>query len=318
MQKVLITGASGFIGKALCKKMLKRSWRVRGTIRSTKIINNLPSGVNPVFIGSIGPKTDWGKATANIEVVVHLAAHSDDKRNDFKNSLAAYRYINVDGTKCLARAAAANGIKRFVHLSTVKVHGEGRATPYNEVDIHQPQDAYSISKWEAEKILGKIAEETGIEIVIIRSPLVYGPDVKANFLYLLELVERGVPLPLASVNNQRSLVYLDNLVDAIVTCVSHPRAAGNTYLVSDGEDVSTPELIRRISFVLGKPARLFPFPSVMLKMAGIISRQSVPIDRLLKSLTVDCSKIRRELDWQAPFSMDQGLSETARWYKGRR
>jgi nucleoside-diphosphate-sugar epimerase len=199
-------------------------------------------------------------------------------------------------------------------MSSVKVNGEGKSTPYHEEDIQQPQDAYSISKWEAEKVLNKISGETRMEIVIIRSPLVYGPRVKANFLRLLEMVDHGIPLPLANVNNQRSLIYLGNLVDAIVTCMKHPKAAGQTFLVSDGNDVSTPELIRHISSLLGRPVKLFPFPPILLKMAGIITGKSVAIDRLLGSLTINSSKIRRELGWQAPFSMEQGLKETTKWY----
>ena len=318
MLNILVTGANGFIGRALSERLMVEGYKVRGVFRDSTQMTARSLGVEMIQIRGIHSETNWSKVLNGINGIVHLAAKVHVCRRNSADPYALFREINVDGTKYLAQQAVKAKVRRFVYLSTVKVNGEGRAAPYNEMDIHQPQDAYSFSKWEAEKILGKIAEETGMEVVIIRSPLVYGPHVKANFLRLLELVERGVPLPLESVNNRRSLVYIGNLVDAIVTCVSHPRAAGNTYLVSDGEDVSTPELIRRISFVLGKPARLFPFPSVMLKMVGIISGQSVPIDRLLKSLTVDCSKIRRELDWQAPFSMDQGLSETARWYKGRR
>jgi nucleoside-diphosphate-sugar epimerase len=198
-------------------------------------------------------------------------------------------------------------------MSSVKVNGNGKSIPYNEEDIPTPQDAYAISKWEAEKVLNKISEETEMEIVVLRSPLVYGPCVKANFLRLLEIVDHGI-LPLASVNNRRSLIYLGNLVDAILTCMKHPKAAGQTYFVSDGEDISTPELIRRISFALRRSTRLFPFPPVLLQLAGIITGKSVEIDRLLGSLTIDCSKIRSKLHWKAPFSMEQGLRETAKWY----
>lgn len=314
LKKVLISGANSFIGNALCKAMLRKGWQLRGTIRSENLMHNLPNGVNPVFIGSIGSNTEWGRATSNVDVVVHLAALVHKIRNDYKDPLVEYRYVNVNGTKYLARAAAANNIKRFVYLSTVKVNGEGRATPYNEKDNPEPMDPYGISKWEAEQVLHEIADMTGLEVVVLRPPLVYGSGVKANFLRLLEMVERGIPLPLANVNNRRSLIYLENLLDAIVTCINHPRAAGNTYLVSDGEDVSTPDLIRRMGSALGRPVRLFPFPTFMLKIAGCISGKSVAIDRLISSLTVDSSKIRRELNWQAPFSMAQGLRETAKWY----
>ena len=244
--------------------------------------------------------------------------------------------MNVKGTERLAREAASANVRRFVYMSSVKVNGErtegksrGQRSEvrdqgsvskqfFSEEDVPEPQDPYAVSKWEAEKVLNKISEETGMEIVILRSPLVYGPRVKANFLRLLKVVDRGMPLPLANINNRRSLIYLENLVDAIVACIKNPKAAGQTYLVSDGDDVSTPELIRRMGYALGRPVRLFPFPPILLKMAGIITGKSVAIDRLLRSLTIDCSKIRRELDWQAPFSMDQGLRETAMWYLKRR
>jgi len=225
-----------------------------------------------------------------------------------------FRQVNVAGSERLAQTASASGVKRFVYLSTVKVNGEGKAAPYTEKDDPEPIDPYGISKWEAEQILYEISDQTGMEMVVLRPPLVYGPWVKANFLHLLKILDRGIPLPLASINNRRSLIFLGNLLSAIVACINHPKAAGQTFLVSDGEDVSTPDLIRHINSALGSPARLFPFPPVMLKMAGIITGKSVAMDKLLCSLTIDCSKIRRELDWQAPFSMEQGLRETVKWY----
>ena len=199
-------------------------------------------------------------------------------------------------------------------MSTVKVNGEGRGVPYCEDDIPEPSDPYGISKWEAEKIIKSIADETGMEAVIIRAPMVYGPEVKANFLKLLKAVDRGIPMPVAGVKNKRSMIYLGNLVDSIIACINHPGAAGQTYLVSDGEDVSTPELIRQIAEALGKPARLFYMPMFMLRLAGIITGKSKEIERLTGSLTVDSSKIRKELGWSPPFTLAQGLNQTAEWY----
>ena len=313
MIKVLVTGANGFIGEKLCGRLLAEGYQVQGTVRSSDSFAALLSGVNGLKISSIDDKTDWTKALIGVDAIVHLAACVHVKKNTAVNP-SIFRLVNVKGTERLAREAAVANVKRFIYMSSVKVNGEGRSTPYNEDDIPEPQDSYGISKWEAEKVLSKISDETGMERVIIRSPLVYGPCVKANFLRLLELAESAVPLPLASVNNRRSLIYIGNLVDAIVTCIKDSRASGKTYFISDGEDVSTPELIRRISYALGKPARLFPFPPILLKMAGIITGKSLEFDRLLISLMVNSSKIQRNLDWKAPFTMDQGLKETAKWY----
>lgn len=313
MPDVLVTGANGFIGTALCNRLLGENFRVHGTVRPGKV-SLLPEGVEAAHIESIDGDTDWINALKGIDTVVHLAARVHVTNNHSKDSLAAYRYVNMAGTARLARMAAAARVKRFLYLSTVKVNGKGKAAPYTEKDDPEPTDPYGTSKWEAEKVLYEIADQIGMEVVILRPPLVYGPGVKANFLRLFKVVDRSIPLPLANVNNRRSLIYLENLLDVIVTCINHPKAAGNTYLVSDGEDVSTPELIRRIGSALGRPVRLFPFPTFMLKIAGCISGKSVAIDRLISSLTVDSSKIRRELNWQAPFSMAQGLRETAKWY----
>jgi nucleoside-diphosphate-sugar epimerase len=312
--KVLVTGANGFIGYALCNKLLDYNWKVKGIVRSKNYNYRFLSGIDISQLGSIGPRTDWSEAIVGMDCVVHLAAQVHIMKSGTSDPLTLFREINVAGTERLAREAALANVSRFVYISSVKVNGEGRSTPYNEEDIQQPQDAYSISKWEAEKVLNIISNETGMETVIIRSPLVYGPCVKANFLRLLKLVESGVPLPLASINNRRSLIYLGNLVDAIITCMKNPKASGQTYFVSDGDDVSTPELIRRIGYAMGMPDRLFPFPLFMLKMAGRFSGKRIEIERLINSLMVDSSKIRSNLDWKAPFTMEQGLRETTKWY----
>ena len=318
LDSVLITGVNGFIGSALCAKMLFDGWTVRGTVRNAQHSNLLPPNLEPIIIESIGSDIDWSKALNGVDSVVHLAALIHLKDNSGADQFRKFRYINTVATEHLARTAATSGCRRFIFLSSVKVNGEEKAKPYTEKDIPKPIDPYGISKWEAEKLLHKISAETGMEVVIIRPPMVYGPNVKANFLLLFKVVERGIPLPMTSINNRRSFIYLGNLIDAVVTCIKHPKASGQTYFVSDGEDVSTPELIQRISYSLGKPTRLFPFPPVMLKIAGIITGKTVTIDRLLHSFSIDCSKISNELNWKAPFTMEQGLRETAQWYKERR
>jgi nucleoside-diphosphate-sugar epimerase len=313
--KILVTGANGFIGRALCERMKVEHYHVRGAIRDATQMTALPSGVESVQLGSICSKTNWSKSLNGIDKIVHLSARLHVLRENAADPIAAFRKINVGGTKCLAQQALKAGIRRFVYLSTVKVSGEGRSTPYNEEDIQKPQGAYSISKWEAEKVLNKISDETGMETVILRSPLVYGPRVKANFLRLLKVVDRGVPLPLASVNNRRSLIYLENLVDAIITCIKHPRANGQTYLVSDGKDVSTPELIRLISKAMGRKSLLFPFPPNTLKTIGKFAGRSKEIDRLIGSLCVECNKIRTMLGWSPPYTPEEGIRKTVLWYK---
>lgn len=314
MNSVLITGSCGFIGRELCIKILDDGRRAKGTVSIESDVSRLPVGVDAVLIASIDSDTNWDNILAGIDAIVHLAARVHVTDDAFSDPLAEYRKVNVEGTERLAVAAVNAGVKRFVYISSVKVNGEGGSYSYTENDKEAPEDPYALSKWEAEQALYEIADKTEMDLVVLRPPLVYGPGVKANFLRLLKVVDSGIPLPLASVNNRRSLIYLGNLIDAIVTCINHPGAAGNTYFVSDGKDVSTPELIRCISSALGRPARLFPFSPVLLKKAGIITGKSVAMDRLLGSLTVDCSKIRRELDWQAPFLMEQGLKETANWY----
>lgn len=317
MRNVLVTGATGFIGRPLCARLLADGARVGAAVWREEPASRFQEGLDAVPIDSVGPDTDWVRALAGIDTVIHLAArvHVMDKKDG--EPLAAYRRVNVAGTERLARMAAANGVKRLVFMSSVKVHGEEAPARYTEQDRPAPLDPYGVSKLEAEEILRKVSGETGLEVVIIRPPLVYGPGVKANFYRLMEIVVRGVPLPLGSIDNARSLVYLGNLIDAISLCAKHPLAAGQTFLVSDGEDVSTPELIRRIAAALGRPARLFPFPPGLLRFAGKLTGKTDTVDRLLGFLTVDSGRIRRELGWKPPCTMAEGLKETAAWYVRR-
>jgi nucleoside-diphosphate-sugar epimerase len=313
--RILVTGATGFIGHALCRRFIADGMQVFCTVRSARQVEKLPAGVRALATTTIGPETDYTGFMDNIDIVVHLAARVHVLCNDAADSLDAFRAENVEASANLARQVASAGVRRLVFLSTVKVHGEGGERSYREEDRPEPVDAYGQSKLEAEEELAAIMFDTGLEVVVLRSPLVYGPGVKANFLQLLKLVSRGVPLPLSSVRNRRSMIYLGNLVDAIVTCARKPRAAGQTYLVSDGEDVSTPELIRRIAATLGRPARLFPLEPAILRFLGRATGRAGMFDRLLCSLAVDSGKIRRELGWHPPYTMQDGLASTAIWYK---
>ncbi|MDX8379204.1 MAG: NAD-dependent epimerase/dehydratase family protein, partial [Gallionella sp.] len=224
-----------------------------------------------------------------------------------------FRAVNVAGTACLAHAAAAAGVKRLVYVSSIKVNGEATCgdVKFTETDESSQQDPYGISKWEAEQVLHRVAAETGLEVVIVRPPLVYGAGVKGNFAQMLKVLSQGIPLPLASIDNQRSLIYVENLVDALILCGTHPDAAGQTYLVSDGEAISTPDLLRQLGAAMGHPARLLPCPQVLLRLAGRLIGKSDQIERLLGSLQVDSGKIRRELGWTPPFTMEQGLYAAA-------
>jgi len=287
---------------------------VRGAIRPSVKKHLLPHGINAVEIGSIDANTEWETAVCGIDTIVHLAARvhvMDDINSD---PITAFRDINVAGTKRLAQIAESKKVRRFVFVSSIKVNGEGRSDPYTTEDYPSPVDPYAISKFEAEKELHRIADNTGLEVVILRPPLVYGPEVKANFLKLIKIVDRGIPLPLAMVKNHRSMIYLKNLVDAILLCTIHPEAAGQTFLLSDGKDISTAELVQKISFALGKPSRLWSVSPYILRLLAKMTGQSKTVNRLLDTLIVDCSKIRTELDWTPPYSMKEGLEETANWY----
>ncbi len=319
MRRVLITGANGFVGQNLCVALRKAGYAVRGAVRSEVNDDDRWSHGELFFIGDIGSGTDWEEALDSIDVVVHLAGRAHILRETAKDPLAEFLRVNAIGTERLARAAANAHVRRFIFISSIGVNGNVTdSSPFSEEDQPRSHNAYAVSKLEAEQALHRVAQETGLEVVIVRPPLVYGPGVGANFLRLLRLVQKGVPLPFGSINNQRSLVYVGNLVDAIIACLEHPAAAGQTYLVSDGEDVSTPELIRRIATSLGRPARLLPVPPALLRFAGQLTGKSAQVERLLDSLVIDSSKIRRELGWTPPFTMEQGLAETAEWYKDAR
>ena len=308
-----MTGASGFVGQLLSAELLNRGHEVRVALRDSGFAP--PSGAIVSKISSIDAETDWTAALQGVDTVFHLAARVHVMKDVSADPLTEFRKVNLHGTENLARQAASAGVKRLVYVSSIKVNGEGRdESPYTESDAAEPKDTYGISKWEAEQALHRIAQETGLEVVIVRPPLVYGPGVKGNFISLFKAIDKGVPLPLAGARNARSLVYVGNLVDALITCATHPDAARHTYLVSDGKAVSTSELVSEIARALGCQDRSFYFPpSVLRAVAGMLGK-SAQVDRLFGSLRVDSGKLGQQLGWTPPYSLQQGLAETARWY----
>ena len=310
--RILITGASGFVGTALCRELLARGHTVRAAVRRLIPPGAVPPQLHQILVPDIAAEFDRRALVDGVGTVVHLAAIAH------RSSIEAeMRRVNCDAAVRLAEAAAGL-VRRFIFLSSVKVHGEdsGGGT-YAEDDTLCPQDSYGRSKLEAERALTETATRNGMELVIIRPPLVYGPEVKANFLRLLGWVDAGLPLPFASVRNRRSLIYVGNLVDAIARFAEHPAARG-PFLVSDEESVSTPELVSRIARVLERPARLLPAPPTLLRVAGMIAGRGDEIRRLTRSLAIDSFKVRRLLDWRPPYTLDAGLAETARWFRSAR
>ncbi|MDZ4301867.1 MAG: SDR family oxidoreductase [Pseudomonas sp.] len=299
---IAVTGANGFVGRALCARLASEGLAYRPLLRRA-------SAPGDWAVGDIGPDTDWSSAMKGVRCVVHCAARVHLLQDSAASPLEAYRAVNVQGSRRLAEQAAAAGVKRLVFLSSIKVNGEhtvpGQA--FAASDTPAPQDAYGQSKWEAEMALTEVARDTGLELVVVRPPLVYGPGVRANFLRLMNWVARGVPLPLAQVNNRRSLVALDNLVDLLLLCTHHPKASGQTWMVSDGHDLSTPDLVRAIGHAMGRPARLFGVPPSLLRLGGQLSGRGAEIDRLLGSLQVNAVPTLRALDWRPPLSVEQGL-----------
>ena len=304
---VVMTGATGFIGRQLQVRLDVNSYVAISTQRRAQ--SGFTASLNSFVIGDINDTTNWSAALHGADAVVHLAARVHVMRDRSHDPLTEFRCVNTDGTLNLARQAAAAGVRRFVYLSSIKVNGEAThdGCPFTPNDLAAPQDPYGISKHEAEVGLRTIARTTGMQVVIIRPTLVYGAGAKGNFKSLMKLVARGLPLPLASIHNRRSLVGIDNLVDFIITCLEHPAAANETFLVSDGEDLSTPDLIRRIARAMNRPARLLPVPkSVLMAAAAILGKRDMA-QRLCGSLQVDISKARTLLGWNPPVSVDEGL-----------
>jgi len=303
---IILTGATGFLGSRLAttlysKPDLKLTAAVRRRIK-------IPVA-HIVEVLGLEANSDWSTALANQQVVIHAAARAHIMRDEVSNPLTEYRRVNVDGTLNLARQSAAVGVERFIFISSIKVNGEQthKGQAFKPDDVPCPEYAYGISKWEAEEGLKEVSADTGMEVVIIRSPLVYGPGVKSNFASMIKLVEKGIPLPLGAIHNQRSLVALDNLVDLIITCIDHPAAANQVFLAADGEDMSTTELLLGVAKAAGKPSRLIPIPSSVLMLAATLLGKKNVAQRLLGSLQVDISKARDLLGWEPPISVEEGL-----------
>lgn len=312
MIRILVTGSSGFVGSRLVEKLTSRAdYEINALVRSHP--------AQPVEHVAYHQLLDFSDIDAghdalkDVEVVIHLASRVHVMNDTEVDPLAAFRSVNVRQTLKLARSAATAGARRFIFVSSIKVNGEGTMPghPYRETDVPAPSDPYGVSKMEAEEGLRLLAAETGLEVVIIRPVLVYGPGVKANFESMMRWLRKGIPLPFGAINNQRSLVALDNLVDLILSCVTHPAAADQTFLVSDGEDVSTTQLLQKLADALGRPARLLPIPEWVLTTGARLVGRAALSQRLCGSLQVDITKARSLLGWNPVISVDQGLRQTA-------
>jgi len=308
--KILITGANGFIGCYLCAFLKGKGYFVRAAVRNN--VRDASGADEYIQVGDIDESTDWQQALAGVDAVIHLAARVHIMHETAIYPIESFRKVNVQGTEYLARMAAKAGVKRFIFISSVKVNGEGASRSYTEKDIPGPQDVYGVSKREAEDSLACIAAEMGFETVILRLPLVYGLGVKANFKNLIKLASFGLPLPFKGINNRRSFLYCGNLVDAISTCIAHPLAAGETFLVSDGQDVATPDLIKMIACAMNKKVILFSLHPGIVKALCKIVGKAEELEKLTGSLVVDSSKIRNLLGWKPPFTMEEGIRETVK------
>lgn len=315
MEHIFITGAGGFLGKDLIRRLQSEGrYRLSASVRNAE--TNVAAGVVTHFTGAMDTRTSWTAAMTGVDVVVHCAARVHIMADKSADPLQAFRDVNVDATLHLAREAAAAGVRRFVFISSIKVNGEesqvGR--PYTPDDEPKPIDAYGLSKWEAEKGLLQLAEEVEMDIVIIRPVLIYGPGVKANVQNMMRFLRRGIPLPLGAIHNKRSFVALENVTDLIVTCLDHPAASNQVFLVSDDEDLSTTDLLRRMARALHTPARLVPVPSWLLKGTAKLLGMSGFSQRLCGTLQVDISKTRSLLGWAPRIGVDQALDGTARHF----
>lgn len=313
MTRILVTGANGFVGRALCAFLKAKGYDLRLALRND--VQNA-AGEDCCIVGTISSETDWSDCLKGVDVVIHLAARVHVMNAASEDALEASLEVNARGTERLARQAADCGVKRFIYLSSIKVNGEcTTSAPFDENSIPLPQDPYAISKLQAELALKQVAKESGMAYVILRPPLIYGPGVKANFLNLIKLVDSGVPLPFAKLENRRSLLYLGNLIDAIAVCVEHPAALGQTFMITDGEAISTRALTSRLANALGRPGRLWPMPlSLMSGLMGLLGKASA-FERLTQSLVVDGSLFPRMLGWQPPYSQIEGIQATVNWYR---
>lgn len=314
---ILVTGATGFVGGALVRRLADDPAFSGVVAVVRRKAEPSPQRGKQLQVGDLLPTTDWSAALQGVDALVHCAARVHVMQDDAAVPLDAYRLVNVEGTLNLASQAAQAGVRRFVFVSSIKVNGEAtlRGESFSADDEPAPLDPYGVSKLEAEQGLRELEAQTGMEVVIVRPPLVYGPGVKANFASMMRWVARGVPLPLGSIHNSRSMVALNNLVDLLVTCLKHPAAAGQTFLASDGEDVSTTELLRRTAQAMGIKAFLLPVPAFLLELGAALLGKRAVVQRLCGSLQVDIEKTRRLLDWNPPLTLDQGLKKAVEGMK---
>jgi len=314
MKQVFITGASGFIGKHLCQRLLDDGVSVLAGVRTAEAAAKLPLGVNPWVTGNLESLGNWRTMLKNIDTVVHLAARAHILRETDFDPLASYRKVNVEGTRNLLDACHASSVRRLIYLSSIGTVGRGSNRPYRESDPCQPEDPYAQSKHEAEQLVLAANNNGGIETVILRPPLVYGPGVGANFLRIMNLARRGLPLPLGRVKSVRSMVFIDNLVDAILLSLSHPRASGEIFHVADQQPLTTAALVKKLAENFGKPISMWPIPIPLLQLAGKCMNKSADIDRLVRSLVVSTEKIEQTLDWVPLVTVEEGIQRTVEAY----
>lgn len=322
-ERVLVTGADGFVGRYVCRRLIASGLTPIAGLRDSRAWPELQrevAGLTEVsLLGDLSANPGLRDSLSGTSIVLHLAARAHVMRESARNPLHEFRKVNVDGTKAVALAAVAAGVRRLVFVSTVKVHGESTlGNPFDDASPSNPEDPYAISKWEAEEALRAVAAECGLEVVIVRPPLVYGPEVRGNFLRLIQLVDRALPLPWPKRANCRSMIGAGNLADFLVQCVAHPKAAGHSFLVKDAEDVSTRELITRLAQLLDRPLRLFPVPEPLIRLAAKLASKEDAVSRLLDSLVIDSGRARDALGWSPPMTLDDGLALTARWYRESR
>jgi nucleoside-diphosphate-sugar epimerase len=317
-KSICVTGANGFIGKSICKVLIESNKPVRGIVRNVNLTSN-SKHMKYVPVGDIGYKSNFKNALVDVDCIIHCAGKTHTINEEKADALKIYRSVNVEGTKQLAEQAVKAGVKRLIFLSSIKVNGEhtnnkcsdeslnSSKKKFMHNDIPNNKDPYAVSKLEAEKVLWEISSKTGLEVIVVRLPLVYGKDVKGNLERLIKLVRSGIPLPLSLVQNQRSMIGMDNLIDLLIRCIDHPDAAGKTFLVSDDKDLSTPSLIKYIATSMGCRARLFPVPIFMLKILGYILGKQKEINRLVGFLKIDISYTKEILNWTPPVSVAEGI-----------
>jgi len=313
-RSILVTGASGFIGRALCAELVNAGHKVVGAVRSEP--SERITGVNYITVGDINSETQWTSYLDDVDVIIHLAARVHQLNENTNDLIKKYRKVNVEGTLHLANSALNANVRRFIFLSSIKANGEKtvKGMHFSAQSTPEPCDPYGISKYEAEVSLKALTSDTNLDIVILRPPLVYGPKVGGNFIRLLGIISKGMPLPFGAVNNKRSMIFLYNLTDVIRVCIDHPKAAGKVLLVSDKEDLSTAELITKIASIMKKNILLLSIPIVFMHKLATLLGKKQEIERLCESLSLDIDETTQLLDWVPPISMDEGLTQTIAWY----